>query len=95
MAAPLAESVRSALSYYQALLLTPQLKNPTLALGNIGILAGLVWDMTGKMSKLDTNPNTKYLLVPYALWVSYAAYLNAGIVYLNWNNTTAQTLAKK
>lgn len=77
------------------LLLTPQLKNPILALGNIGILAGLVWDMTGKMSKLDTNPNTKYLLVPYALWVSYAAYLNAGIVYLNWNNTTAQTLAKK
>lgn len=51
--------------------------------------------MTGKMSQLDTNPNTKYLLVPYALWVSYAAYLNAGIVYLNWNNTTAQTLAKK
>lgn len=51
--------------------------------------------MTGKMSQLDTNPNTKYLLIPYALWVSYATYLNAGIVYLNWNNTTAETLSKK
>ena len=26
------------------------------------------------------------LLVPYLAWVSYAVYLNAGLLWLNWNS---------
>ena len=44
-------------------------------------LFGVVTAMTvnfGKKEKINS-----YLLIPYLLWLTFAGYLNAGIVYLN------------
>lgn len=60
-------------------------KQPTLALANIGVLTGMVWNMTSKVAAFPTSVDTSLLLAPYCAWLGYATYLNAGIVYQNWN----------
>lgn len=57
------------------------LRNPKLALLNIVLLwIAIFFTMRafGKVSK-----RAQWLMLPYLLWVSFATYLNAGIVALN------------
>ena len=44
-------------------------------------LFGVVCAMTADFGKKDKI--SAYLLIPYLLWLAFAGYLNAGIVYLN------------
>lgn len=44
-------------------------------------LFGVVAAMTARFGKKDKI--SAYLLIPYLLWLAFAGYLNAGIVYLN------------
>lgn len=57
------------------------LTNPSLALGTIIILLLLISLLIYKF--ISVSKWAAYLLVPYALWVSFATYLNAAILYLN------------
>lgn len=54
---------------------------PVLALVNLLVLWALVALTLVRFRRAGTAPAV--LLVPYLLWVTYAAYLNAGIVLLN------------
>lgn len=58
------------------------LHSPVLALGVIAVLLvliGLTIRAFARMHRLAAG-----LLVPYAAWSCYAAYLNVGFVWLNW-----------
>ena len=57
------------------------LKNYLLAF----LLLLLLWYFIMKMIKAlwSANPDAAVLQVPYLLWVTFAAYLNLGIVFLN------------
>jgi len=46
----------------------------------VGLL-GTVVALTPKMARVDRR--TLFVFVPYVAWLSYATYLNGGIVYLN------------
>jgi tryptophan-rich sensory protein len=40
--------------------------------------------MAVQMNKLDTYPiSTNWITIPYCLWLGYATYLNAGIIFNN------------
>jgi len=57
------------------------LKNPMLAGLEIVILWLMIYETYTKFVKI--NKTAGYLLVPYLLWVSFAAVLNASIWWLN------------
>ena len=57
------------------------LKNPMLAGVEIVILWLMIYETYTKFVKI--NKTAGYLLVPYLLWVSFAAVLNASIWWLN------------
>ena len=57
------------------------LHRPGVALVEILLLLALLIATT--VSFLRVRPLAGLLLVPYAAWVSFAAYLNAGLWYLN------------
>ena len=57
------------------------LKNPMLALIEIALLLLMIYETYVKFVKI--NKIAGYLLVPYLIWVSYAAVLNASIWWLN------------
>lgn len=57
------------------------LKNPTTALVEIIILWGFILATIFAFYKLSKL--AAWLLIPYLLWVSFASYLNASIVFLN------------
>jgi len=57
------------------------LNNPGLALLDIIVLWALILLTAIKFRAID--PLAGYLLVPYLAWVSFAAYLNAAIWWLN------------
>lgn len=57
------------------------LRNPLLAMFDIALLWVLI--ICTIRSFYLINPRAAYLLVPYLLWVTYAASLNGAIWYLN------------
>ena len=57
------------------------LRRPGAALVEILILLGVLFITTASFFRVGRVPGT--LFVPYTAWVSFAAYLNAGIWYLN------------
>ena len=58
------------------------LRSPALGLAVIlPLLATVVWTARGFFS---VQRVAGWMLVPYAAWVAYAAYLNGGILLLNW-----------
>lgn len=57
------------------------LNRPGVALVEIGLLLVLLVATTVAFSRVHTW--AALLLVPYAAWVSFAVYLNAGLWYLN------------
>lgn len=57
------------------------LKNPMLALIEIILLELIIYETYIKFRKLDKFAG--YLLLPYLLWVGFAAILNAAIWWLN------------
>lgn len=57
------------------------LKNPMLALIEIALLLLMIYETYVKFMKI--NKIAGYLLVPYLIWVGYAAVLNASIWWLN------------
>ena len=57
------------------------LKNPMLALIEIALLWLMIYETYLKFIKI--NKTAGYLLIPYLLWVSFAAILNASIWWLN------------
>ena len=57
------------------------LKNPLLALIEIVILWLMIYETFVKFTKVDKVAG--YLFIPYLLWVSFAAVLNASIWWLN------------
>ena len=83
------EAVRNALIFFvvqlalNALwsLLFFGLKNPLLALIEILLLWLMIYETYIKFTKIDKIAG--YLLIPYILWVSFAAVLNASIWWLN------------
>ena len=58
------------------------LHRPGLALLEIGLLLVLV--VATAFAFFQVRPLAGALFVPYAAWVSLAAYLNAGLWHLNW-----------
>lgn len=57
------------------------LKNPMLALIEIVLLWLFIYETYAKFSTI--HKTASYLLLPYLLWVSFAAFLNASIWWLN------------
>ena len=57
------------------------LQRPGLALLEILVLLAAVGATTAEFFRI--RPLAGWLFVPYAAWVSFAAYLNAGLWYLN------------
>ncbi|KAF9464483.1 TspO/MBR-related protein [Collybia nuda] len=57
-------------------------QQPGLALIDSVLYAATTWYMT-KVLHSPTKGKTTPFLLPYAAWLSYAAYLNAGIWWLN------------
>ncbi|MDH3519982.1 MAG: tryptophan-rich sensory protein [Myxococcales bacterium] len=57
------------------------LQRPGRALAEIGTLLGLVVATAVVLRRI--RPLAGWLFVPYAAWLGFAAYLNAGIGYLN------------
>lgn len=57
------------------------LKNPLLAFGEILILWLLIVKNISDFAKI--NRNSAILLIPYLIWVSFAALLNIAVFYLN------------
>jgi len=57
------------------------LQRPGLALLEILVLLALVLATTATFLRI--RPLAGWLFVPYAAWVAFAAYLNAGVWYLN------------
>ncbi len=57
------------------------LKNPMLALIEIVLLWLIIYETWFKFRKIDKVAG--WLFVPYLLWVTFAAVLNAGIWWLN------------
>lgn len=57
------------------------LKNPLLALIEIALLWLMIYETYLKFAKIDKIAG--YLFIPYILWVSFAAVLNASIWWLN------------
>ena len=57
------------------------LRNPTAALVEIVLLLAAILATMRVFRPIDQK--AFWMFVPYALWVGYAATLNAGIVYLN------------
>lgn len=58
-----------------------QLRNPLAALVDILLLWFSLFLLTQKV--WPVNKQTGFLLLPYIAWVSFAAYLNAAIFWLN------------
>ncbi|KAK7061789.1 TspO/MBR-like protein [Favolaschia claudopus] len=56
-------------------------KKTGIALLNIGSLTATTFFMTNLLAA--HAPGASYMLLPYCLWLSFAAYLNAGIWWLN------------
>lgn len=56
-------------------------RKPVLALADISLLWLDVAFTTKRFYDLDTRAG--YLMLPYLAWLSYATYINAGVVYLN------------
>ncbi|CAH7667778.1 peripheral-type benzodiazepine receptor [Phakopsora pachyrhizi] len=69
------------------------LRRPDLALLDIIGLTGTVLTMTNLSRRVNTK--VTYLFIPYALWVSYATYLNSGIWYLNGGSEKIKVLFNK
>ncbi|KAF2334460.1 TspO/MBR family protein [Flavobacterium daemonense] len=57
------------------------LKNPFLALIEIALLWLMIYETYLKFIKI--NKTAGYLLIPYLIWVAFAAILNASIWWLN------------
>jgi len=57
------------------------LKNPMLAMFEIVLLWLMIYETWHKFKKI--NKFAAWLFIPYLLWVSFAAVLNASIWYLN------------
>jgi tryptophan-rich sensory protein len=57
------------------------LHNPALALGVIAALLGAIAATMLRFSRVDRA--AVWLLAPYLAWVSFAAYLNCGVWWLN------------
>jgi benzodiazapine receptor len=57
------------------------LKNPMLALIEIALLLLMIYETYIKFGKI--NKIAGYLLIPYLVWVAFAAVLNASIWWLN------------
>ncbi|MDX6190909.1 TspO/MBR family protein [Flavobacterium sp. Fl-318] len=57
------------------------LKNPMLALIEIAVLELMIYETYLKFIKI--NKTAGYLLIPYMVWVAFAAILNASIWWLN------------
>lgn len=58
-----------------------QLRNPLIAFADIITLWLCLFVLTKEVWSM--NKLTGYLLVPYMMWLSFAVYLNAGILWLN------------
>ncbi|KIP10722.1 hypothetical protein PHLGIDRAFT_100874 [Phlebiopsis gigantea 11061_1 CR5-6] len=57
-------------------------KTPSFALVDATLLTATTMWMTKVLHK-PTGGATTYFLLPYCAWLSYALYLNAGVVFLN------------
>lgn len=57
-------------------------RSPEMALIEIVLLWGIIAFLIYTFYRV--NKKASYLLVPYLLWVAYAAFLNGAIVVLNW-----------
>ncbi|KAL1974077.1 hypothetical protein VTN31DRAFT_5637 [Thermomyces dupontii] len=68
-------------------------RKPFAALIDILLLTGMVLGLTWNYSHIDTV--AAWLLVPYAAWLGYAAYLNYGTGYLNQWDISDNTVEKR
>ncbi len=57
------------------------LRNPALGMVDVALLVGMVWITTALFAQIQRIAG--WLMLPYALWVTFALTLNAGILWLN------------